>query len=228
MTMHRPGGDYERVVFALRIAGIAIFALVAVLIVFIFVALLAPTPASAQIPPEAAQWKRELTRQARMEWGLEAPVATFAAQIQQESAFNPQARSYVGARGLAQFMPATAAWISTGNPALVGGDPTDPVWAMRALASYNLFLFARVAAANDCEGMAFALSAYNGGEKYRDRGIARCTGACNPVRWFDHVEKVDDGRSPSAWKENRGYPKRILKTLEPNYVRAGWGRGMCE
>lgn len=226
--MKPQGGDNERLAFGLRMAALGILALIAVLIVFIGVAFVAPSPARGQIPVDAARWRHELTRQATAEWGIAAPVATFAAQIQQESSFNPNARSAVGASGLAQFMPATATWIAEGNPALIGGDPSNPAWAMRALAAYDLYLLMRVGAANDCEGMAFALSAYNGGEKFRDRGIARCSGACNPLRWFDHVEVIDDGRTPQAWLENRGYPRRILKTLEPNFIRAGWGRGMCE
>lgn len=63
---------------------------------------------AASIPVEARQYQRELTRNARAVWGLNAPVSTFAAQIHQESQWNARARSPVGAQGLAQFMPTTA------------------------------------------------------------------------------------------------------------------------
>lgn len=51
----------------------------------------------------------------------------FSAQIQQESGFNPNAKSPAGAIGIAQFMPETAAG--------VGLDPTDPYASLDAAAA---------------------------------------------------------------------------------------------
>src|SRR5690348_9163635 len=51
------------------------------------------------------------------------PVWFFTRLIRQESAFNPQAVSPVGAMGIAQFMPATAAERGL-------ADPFDPVQAL--------------------------------------------------------------------------------------------------
>lgn len=214
--------------FAVKALRWFIPALVAVLVGFIIFAVVTSGNARAQAPELAAKWKRDLIRQTRLEWGLDAPVATFAAQIEQESGFRPDARSPAGAIGIAQFMPATAAWIAGTYATLGPADPMNPAWALRALARYDLHLFERVTKAmNDCERMAFALSAYNGGEKFRDRGRAMCAGECDPSRWFGHVEWVHDGRDGGAWLENRGYPVRILWVREPVFVAAGWGRGMC-
>src|SRR5690606_29637892 len=66
--------------------------------------------AHAQVPAAAQQHRTLLVRAANATWGLGAPVAVFAAQVHQVSAWKPEAVSRVGARGLAQFMPATAAW----------------------------------------------------------------------------------------------------------------------
>ena len=66
--------------------------------------------AQAQVPAAAARYRLTLLREAHGQWGLDAPVAAFAAQVHQESGWNPQAVSRVGARGLAQFMPATTLW----------------------------------------------------------------------------------------------------------------------
>lgn len=52
----------------------------------------------------------------------------FAAQIEQESGWNPNAKSKAGARGLAQFMPATAKSF--------GVNPLDPVASLDAGAKY--------------------------------------------------------------------------------------------
>lgn len=208
--------------FWVRVLGYGVLAIAACII------LLLPLSARGGVPSEASRWKHELTRQARLEWGLGAPVATFGAQLQVESGFRPDARSPAGALGLAQFMPATAAWLAGAYSALGPSDPLNPVWALRAMTRYDLYLYERVAAVNACERMAFALSAYNGGERYRDRAIALCSADCDPTRWFGNVELVDDGRSVAAWQENRAYPLKILFVREPEYVAAAWGRGMCE
>ena len=187
-------------------------------------------PAHAQsIPAAAAQHKRELTRAAHAAWGLSAPIATFAAQLHQESGWRPAALSHVGAAGMAQFMPATASWwcaINGLSPAAC--QPTNPTWALRALVGYNHWIHSRVQGTNACQRMAFTLSAYNGGLGWvqRDKALAAKQGL-NPLVWFGNVERVNAGRSSAAWTENRGYPQRILRTLEPIYVKALWGAGAC-
>lgn len=193
----------------------------------LLILLLIAMPALA-VPPEAAKYKRDLIRNARLEWGLAAPVATLGAQIEQESGWNVQARSAVGAQGLAQFMPATAAWISTINADLKANEPNNPAWALRAIAAYDKWLWDRVQADTDCDRMAFTLSGYNGGETRRDRerSMAEQAGK-NPMLWWANVELFNAGRSVSNWNENRGYPRRILRTLEPQYVAAGWRGHMC-
>lgn len=50
----------------------------------LLLALLA-APAWGQIPAQANIYRAQLMREARAAWGLEAPVALFAAQIHQES-----------------------------------------------------------------------------------------------------------------------------------------------
>ena len=55
---------------------------------------------------------QDFARQAAQKIGLDPDI--FMRQIQQESGFNPTAKSPAGAAGIAQFMPATArAWAST-------------------------------------------------------------------------------------------------------------------
>lgn len=203
------------------------------------------TVQAADIPHAAAQYRATLTRAAHSQWGLDAPVATFAAQVQQESRWRINARSPVGAMGLAQFMPGTARWIGGAIPAL-NTLPADeagaglelpsrpearaahPVWALRALVAYDKWLFERVRGDTPCERMAFTLSAYNGGLGWvqRDVRLAQAHSA-DPSRWFDQVERYNAGRSAAAWRENRGYPRIILRQYEPLYVRAGWGLGVC-
>nr|WP_245182228.1 transglycosylase SLT domain-containing protein [Glaciimonas immobilis] len=177
----------------------------------------------------ARQYRAELIRNARAVWGLDAPVATFAAQIYQESGWRSDAMSRVGAQGLTQFMPTTSKWIAGLYPQSVGSaQPFNPSWSMRALVQYDRWLFDRIAAANPCERLAFTLSAYNGGLSWvnRDKKLATRKGL-DRLTWFDAVATVNSGRSAANWRENRTYPQRILKRYESQYVAAHWGEGGC-
>lgn len=191
--------------------------------------------AADTVPREAMQHRTNLTRNAHMIWGLDAPVATFAAQIHQESAWRANARSRAGAAGMSQFMPATARWIASVYPSLATMQPDNPVWAMRALLTYDLHLWQRIRAADDCQRMAMTLSAYNGGLGwiYRDQQLARAAPGKGPGKpidatlWFDGIERLNAGRSPAAWRENRDYPRRILHGHQLRYIAAGFGQGVC-
>lgn len=72
---------------------------------------------------------------AATKWGV--PWQLLAAQLQQESDFNPDAVSSAGAQGIAQFMPETAAAYNLVNPF----DPTESIDAQAHLMSdlYNQF-----------------------------------------------------------------------------------------
>lgn len=181
---------------------------------------------AAEIPAAAHKYRADLTRNARLAWGLEAPIATFAAQVQQESGWNPSAISRVGARGLAQFMPATADWIGGIDPALAARQPDNPVWALRALTTYDRWLWERVQADTPCDRMAFVLSSYNGGLGWllKDKALAARQGG-NRNRWWGEVDRYNGGRSNASFAENRAYPLRILKVLERGY--SAWGVGVC-
>lgn len=207
-----------------------VLVLLAVLaIVLILVAgILGPRKAQAAgIPRAAEQHRRDLVRYARYVWGLNAPVATFAAQVHQESGWRPDARS-VCAAGLAQFTEPTARDMARMYPAELGeAAPLNPRWALRALVRYDRRIWEGMAAASACDRWAFVLAAYNGGPGWinRDRALAERHGAA-PARWWGEVERFSS-RSAQAFKENRGYPRRILLVLQPLYVKAGWGPGVA-
>ena len=77
-------------------------------------------------------------------------AALLAAQLQQESGFDPSARSAAGALGIAQFVPATAALYGL-------ADPLDPVRAIDAQARLMHDLLRRFGS------VPLALAAYNAG-----------------------------------------------------------------
>lgn len=175
------------------------------------------------VPAAAARHRMDLVRAAREAWGLDAPVAALAAQVQQESGWNAEAVSRVGARGMAQFMPDTARWwcerMRTPAEACM---PTNAVWSLRALAGYDKWLFDRVRGDSEFDRMWAALRAYNGGLGHW-LAEAQCAAA--------HSRTAVDaacGRASRAavhCAENLSYPRRILLALQPRYL--GWGRGVA-
>lgn len=183
----------------------------------------------ASPPPQAERYRRDLIRSARYVFGMSAPVAVLAAQVHQESAWNPRARSAY-ASGLAQFTPATAKDMARLHPDLRAAAPLDPRWALLALCRYDKALFdAASYAATPADRWAFALAAYNGGPGWipRDRAKARALGL-DASRWFGHVEQANAGRAPQFFRENRDYPRRILLTHQRLYRSWGPGVGTSE
>jgi len=163
-----------------------------------------------------------LLRAAQTEWGLSAPVAAMAAQMHQESGWRPDAVSRVGARGLAQFMPATARWWC-GREGLAPTDcqPHNPAWALRALVGYDKFLFERTPPHwSAYDRLWFTLRGYNGGESHW-QAEARATGLKAPTRAQIDAACGQARRAALHCRENLGYPARILNELQPRY--AGWG-----
>ena len=185
---------------------------------------------AVEIPADAWQWRRTLTREGQAAFGLNAPISDLGAQVHAESAWNPKARSPVGASGISQFMPTTATWIAGAYPELgPEPQPASPAWAIRALVVYDKHLFDRVRASNRCDRFAKALSAYNGGETrlHREENMAAADGL-DPMLWWGNSERYNAGRSKANWRENRDYPTKILFRLSPVYQRADWGPTICD
>ncbi|WP_424682936.1 transglycosylase SLT domain-containing protein [Frateuria sp. YIM B11624] len=185
--------------------------------------------ATVQVPEVSAMYRRWVEQAVAEEWGVDGSPARLAAQLHQESSWNPNARSAVGAEGLAQFMPSTARWIAQQFPDRLGGfDPWDPQQAALAAAIYDAWLAQRNPGAGQCSTWSFALSAYNGGEGNlrREQALAVRAGR-DRRRWAGNVADMRS-RSTAAWRENRAYVSRILTVLEPAYIDAGWaGQAVC-
>jgi soluble lytic murein transglycosylase-like protein len=182
-------------------------------------------PASAApgtpVPSRAAQaYRGDLTRAAHSVWGLDAPIPAFAAQIHQESGWNPAAVSKVGARGLTQFMPSTATWWCNLNRLpLLDCQPTNPAWAMRAMVGYDYWLYQRVHGVNEFDRLWATDRSFNGGLGHWQKEAAK---AASPRRQDIDAACGQASRAAVFCTENLGYPKRILIQLQPIY--SSWGR----
>ena len=186
-----------------------------------------PAPRAIKVAPASALYRHRVEQAVARAWGVEGSAARLAAQLHQESGFRADARSHVGAQGIAQFMPGTAKWIATVYPDDLGRfDPWNPQQAILAAALYDRWLFDRVAPygatpLERCSRWAFTLRGYNGGERAlsRERKLALAAGAD-----ANHWKAVEPFRARAEWahRENTGYPRRILLVLEPAYLAAGW------
>ena len=133
-----------------------------------------------------------------------------AAQAYVESRFRPNARSWVGARGLMQIMPSTARGYRTPVSRLNNPETSVRV-ATRLITDLNNYLMDYVP--NDKERLKFVIAAYN-------VGIAHVLDA---IRLADKY-----GLDPQRWDDN--VSKAILMKMNPRYyndpvVRYGYCRG---
>jgi membrane-bound lytic murein transglycosylase F len=118
-----------------------------------------------------------------------------AAQIYQESHFDPSRKSWVGALGLFQIMPATAKGLGI-------KDPTDPEQSVRGGLKYMQQLSDHYRDVTDpIERYRFALAAYNSGFGHVDD--AR------------HLSRADK-KNPTQWRQVAPY---LLKLADRKYAR---------
>jgi soluble lytic murein transglycosylase len=135
--------------------------------------------------------------------------------MRQESAFDPEAVSSAGARGLMQLMPATAKSVAKQNGMAYQPDrlTQDPDYNIRLGSAYLASLL------SDYGGSyVLALAAYNAGPSRVRQWIADHGDPRNPkVDAVDWVERI-------SFSETRNYVQRIMETLAIYRHRLGAGR----
>ena len=137
---------------------------------------------------------KKYARQYGQDWRL------ITAQMYQESKFDPQATSWVGARGLMQIMPVTELELGF-------TDLHDPEENIHAGVKYMSQLVNRFDSNIPIEERTrFALAAYNVGYGHvlDARRLARENG-WNPDRWFGHVEQAMRLLANPAYHERARY-----------------------
>lgn len=145
-----------------------------------------------------------------------------ASQSFQESKFNPNARSWVGARGLMQIMPRTARAYN-----LASGKMNDPeasiATSVKLLYDLDKMLMKKVP--DDRERLKFILAAYNGGIGHVTDAMALAEKyGLDPTKWDGNVEKAILMKSNPEYyndpvvkygymrgRETTGYVEKIMK-----------------
>lgn len=150
---------------------------------------------------------RKYAATARWDWRL------MAAQCYQESCFDPNARSWAGARGLMQIMPGTAAHLG-----LSMEDIHSPEANIAAAARYIRELTEHFHDIPDGrERQYFVLAAYNGGSYHvRDAMALTSKYGGNPRRWSDVSTQLARLSDPQYYRDpvvKHGY-MRSSETLD--------------
>lgn len=148
-----------------------------------------------------------------------------AAQAYQESAFDPQAVSYMGAMGLMQLMPGTARQVGVAS-----SDVFNPTCNVRGATKLITQLNTHYAViANTDERINFILAAYNAGPGHVDdaRALARKYGK-NPDVWLGNVDAYVLKMSTPAYynqpEVTHGYFRGSETYDYVNSIRARWSQ----
>lgn len=128
-----------------------------------------------------------------------------------ESALKYNARSYVGAQGLMQFMPGTWSGIAPEPWKSLG--PLNPEAAIYVGALYLRQIWDKYPLAMVCDRKAFSNAGYNSGPGNVNRARARCAldARCNKEMWDAPNVENFLVTAPQFQKETRDYVKRIRK-----------------
>lgn len=158
----------------------------------------------------------------RWDWRL------IAAQCYQESCFDPNARSWAGARGLMQIMPSTAAHLGLPMDQIFQPEPN-----IAAAARYLKELsqaFSDIPSAGDRQ--CFVLAAYNGGSFHvRDAMALTQKNGGNPKRWGDvsrYLRLLSDPQYYNDPVVKHGYMRssETLDYVDKIRIRYGQYRGV--
>jgi len=176
--------------------------------VLIFIlALLAPSGAWAQqgVPSTYDEVFRKYSKQY---FGVGFDWKVFKAQAMTESNLNPEAKSWVGAKGLMQLMPATYQEIQSKNPEI--GEINDPRWNIAAGIFYDRKLWTSWTQHESItDRLSFVLSSYNAGRGtiLKAQNTAEKEGL-NSKTW-NSVETVAPKVPRWRYEETLNYVRRI-------------------
>jgi membrane-bound lytic murein transglycosylase MltF len=131
----------------------------------------------------------------------------FKAQGFAESGLKPNAKSWVGARGVMQLMPSTYQQIASHHPEF--GAIDQPEWNIAAGIMHDHYLWELWAKAiPDDERHHFMFASYNAGEGTINRALAVAKTKVGPPAWSS-VEQIAPSVQRWRYIETLGYVRRI-------------------
>ena len=137
----------------------------------------------------------------------------FKAQAMAESEMNPNARSWVGARGLMQLMPSTYKAIQSRSPSF--GSIDDPEWNIAAGIMHDRGLWRRWERDSiEVDRHEFMFASYNAGEGTIMNAQRACVARSLDQRAWTSVEAVAPDVPRWRYRETLGYVRKIRSGIE--------------
>jgi membrane-bound lytic murein transglycosylase F len=167
-----------------------------------------PLVASAQGKRDADRYDQTFRKYSKRYFGIGYDWRVFKAQALAESEMNPNARSWVGARGLMQLMPSTYNDIQSHASGF--GSIDDPEWNIAAGILHDRSLWRRWERDSiDVDRREFMFASYNAGEGTIMNAQRACRERSLDQRAWQSVETVAPNVPRWRYRETLGYVRKI-------------------
>jgi membrane-bound lytic murein transglycosylase F len=171
-------------------------------------ATVAPSLSSAQGKRDVDRYDATFRKYSKRYFGVGYDWRIFKAQAMAESEMNPDARSWVGARGLMQLMPSTYKEIQSRSATF--GSIDDPEWNIAAGIMHDRGLWRRWERDSiDVDRREFMFASYNAGEGTILNAQRACVAKALDQRSWSSVEAVAPNVPRWRYRETLGYVRKI-------------------
>jgi membrane-bound lytic murein transglycosylase F len=176
-------------------------------------ALATPRDASAQGKRDVDRYDQSFRKYSKRYFGVGFDWRVFKAQAMAESQMNPNARSWVGARGLMQLMPSTFKDIQSNASGF--GSIDDPEWNIAAGILHDRDMWRRWARDSiESDRREFMFASYNAGEGTIMNAQRACVARSLDQRAWRSVETVAPEVPRWRYRETLGYVRKIRNGLD--------------
>ena len=176
-------------------------------------ALATPRDASAQGKRDVDRYDQSFRKYSKRYFGVGFDWRVFKAQAMAESQMNPNARSWVGARGLMQLMPSTFKDIQSNASGF--GSIDDPEWNIAAGILHDRDMWRRWARDSiESDRREFMFASYNAGEGTIMNAQRACVARSLDQRAWRSVETVAPEVPRWRYRETLGYVRKIRTGLD--------------
>ena len=173
----------------------------------------APGLAASQGQRDADRYDQTFRKYSKRYFGVGFDWRVFKAQAMAESQMNPNARSWVGARGLMQLMPSTFKDIQSNASGF--GSIDDPEWNIAAGILHDRDMWRRWARDSiESDRREFMFASYNAGEGTIMNAQRACVARSLDQRAWRSVETVAPEVPRWRYRETLGYVRKIRNGLD--------------
>jgi soluble lytic murein transglycosylase-like protein len=179
----------------------------------LLLATIAPSVSRAQAKRDVDRYDATFRKYSKRYFGVGYDWRVFKAQAMAESEMNPNARSWVGARGLMQLMPSTFKEIQSRSSAL--GSIDDPEWNIAAGIMHDRGLWRLWERDSiDVDRREFMFASYNAGEGTIMNAQRACVAKSLDHRAWSSVEAVAPNVPRWRYRETLGYVRKIRSGID--------------